>query len=302
MASHVSTSDILRDRGHSEVTPRRREDVSGCRVVCIRCGHEVTSSTWQPRLKCPGCGLIGAPDRSMRHLLPISWECPTCGKSNNGQANFCLHCGTGLASRCRRCEWPVYGAICLNCGSHQAHLAHLSQRQSERVEWVSIQRQRIDEQKTAQEIREREARASAPAVTASTTPAPGSSLQQSSSRRRRRGPFGWFWRMGWGSWLIIWGAIMLIQRVGRDISSSLTLQDSATTLQSWGTAVSTWFGALASWVTAWWQGFTPTLGRLATLTPDSSEYGILFGSALVGLAVLPIAIFLLQRFVRRLLP
>lgn len=295
MASHISASDILRDRGHGESAPLHREDNAGCRVVCINCGHEVSSLTWQPRLKCPGCGLIGAPDRSMRHLLPLSWECPSCGKSNNSQINFCLYCGTGLASRCRRCEWPIYGAICLNCGSHQAHLAHLSQRQSERVEWISIQRQRIDEQRTAQEILEREARASAAAAVASTAPTPGSTPQQNLSRRRRRGPFGWFWRMGWGSWLIIWGAIMLIQRVGRDLSSVFTSQNTAGALQAW-------FGSVQSWVAAWWQGFVPTLGRLVTLTPDSSEYGILFSSALVGLAVLPIAIFLLQRFVRRLLP
>ncbi len=91
-----------------------------------------------PRMRCPHCGELGSPDRSGLNLLTIDWECPVCGSVNDGTTNFCLNCSAGLASRCLRCEAPVYGAVCLNCGTHQARLHRFQTSEADRESWSPI--------------------------------------------------------------------------------------------------------------------------------------------------------------------
>ncbi len=102
-------------------------------LVCAACGHCLQAVGWYPRLRCPHCSAPGRPDRSGQHLLPLSWDCDTCGSHNDGLTCFCLTCGSGLASRCSRCGFPVYTAICGRCGTHQAHLRHVQHIQQQRA-------------------------------------------------------------------------------------------------------------------------------------------------------------------------
>ena len=100
----------------------------GLSLHCASCGTTVELALWQPVVRCPHCEKLVYPDRSLRNLLPLGWNCLECGTLNDGLTNFCMFCGAGLATRCLACETPVTGPICLKCGEHQAHLRHLKQR------------------------------------------------------------------------------------------------------------------------------------------------------------------------------
>ncbi|GAB4467895.1 MAG: hypothetical protein Kow00124_01410 [Anaerolineae bacterium] len=152
-------------------------------LVCAACGHRLEAAGWYPRLRCPHCGAPGRPDRSGQHLLPLGWECDTCGSHNEGLACFCLSCGSGLASRCSRCGFPVYTAICGKCGTHQAHLRHI---------------QHIQQQRAAQRRAITTLQGEGPARHAAISPTP--------DRATRRGSL---LRWSWGWLYIILGAALL---------------------------------------------------------------------------------------------
>lgn len=94
----------------------------------------------EPLLRCPHCRAIGFPDRAGLYLIDLAWDCEACGEHNDGQHNFCVYCGTGLTSRCLRCEQPVTGALCIHCGTHQARAGAQRAVNQRRAEWVPILR------------------------------------------------------------------------------------------------------------------------------------------------------------------
>jgi hypothetical protein len=89
----------------------------------------------------------------------VGWDCLNCGTRNSGTTNFCLECGTGLASRCLKCEFPVYTSICHRCGSHQEALLRLRSIEADRAEWVPIQRSYLDAERRIMEQQQAKAAA-----------------------------------------------------------------------------------------------------------------------------------------------
>jgi len=65
---------------------------------------------------------------------------------------LCVTCGTGLTSRCLRCEKPIYTAICPHCGAHQAAMLRYQIAQTRRVIWEPIVRARIQEQQVQEQV------------------------------------------------------------------------------------------------------------------------------------------------------
>jgi len=124
------------DHKFSIDAPEQASDV--IMLICATCGQQFEINEWQPSLCCPACKTIGYPDRASIHLLAQAWDCDQCGTTNSGLQNFCMACGTGLASRCLRCEHPVYNARCSQCGTHQAHLQRYQNTQAERTHWQPI--------------------------------------------------------------------------------------------------------------------------------------------------------------------
>lgn len=255
-------------------------------LTCQVCGQEVSLPFWQPLARCPRCHALGYPDRARRNLLRLGWECPACGAANDGLVNFCLACGAGLTSRCLRCEAPVYGTICLHCGEHQARLRQLQTQQTQRADWIPVQRARIQEQRARLEELKAEAQRLPPA-TAGAEARPARSERRSRNRRR-----GGLWRMGWGWMFLVWGVIMLVRQAASQAASV-----TAPTAAQVGGQPAGWTG-----LEGWWQGFVPSLARIPTLTPQDPAYAFLFGAGLLGLIALLFGAYIIDRVIRRLFP
>jgi hypothetical protein len=308
-------------------------------LTCRSCGGQVELPFWEPQARCPHCNTLGYPDRALRNLLPLGWDCPTCGATNDGRVNFCLSCGAGLASRCQRCEAPVYGSICLQCGEHQARPRQLQKSQSERIDWLPVQRERIEKQVAhLRKLEATEAAAAAEPVIPARSPHEQTKAERKAERKaRRRGG----WRGPW--WLIPMSVIFLLTQFssGRGFSgmsgSGMRNWFSGSSSQSTGTAGSTsrlneptspdmgsgdmakqagaetptqlsapdfssGLGGVWAGMQSWWAGFVPSLGRVATLTPEDPEYAYLFAVVLVGLATLPFGLYLIDRAIKHFFP
>jgi len=252
-------------------------------LICAHCGGGFGMWLWQPRLRCPHCRMLGYPDRAMHNLLPLGWECPACGAENAVATNFCVSCGTGLTSRCLRCESPVYTAICLNCGAHQATLLRYQTAHAQRITWEPIIRARIQEQ----QLEEQEAQASPPETPKQTAKSAG----QAPSRRRRPSLF----RLIGGLAFIVLGFYLLKQQ-GIDLFSPL-LQSAAA-----GITLPSWMIGIGSQIQAWWAAFTPTLNQIANLSKDDPRYVYLFATVVFGIPILFLLFYLIDRLARRIFP
>lgn len=256
-------------------------------LICVRCGESFEAPDW-PRLHCPHCHVLGYPDRAGTHLLPLGWECPACGSYNDGQTNFCLVCGAGLASRCLRCEAPVYRAICDHCGAHQERLLQYMSAETRRATWVPIIRAQIQAQRARMEPSHLRPLSRTPELVREWRALPGistpeertqTSAQQSTapagslkSRPRRR--------IGWGVLWIVLGVTLLIA-------------------SNWQ-AIITWL--IDSEMAAWADALQAIPDRFSTLSASSPEYPYLFATALFMIALFPIFLFLIKRLVERLFP
>jgi len=267
---------------------------SGAKAVTLRCagcGNIVNLAFWQPVIKCPHCQRMVYPDRSLRNLLPLGWDCPQCNQPNDGLANFCVRCGAGLASRCLRCESPVTGPVCLQCGEHQAHLRQLQNRMASRAAWVPIQRERVEAQLAYATTQAQ----SEPPPSVSThrdiTPRETRRQERAQGRSRRR---GWGWNWGW--WPLAIGVYFIVQRMGGFAAPTAQPGDAATpTLPAWAID-----GGNA--IQGWWAAFLPTLDKAQSLTPKDAEYAIMFAALMIGVATLPMILYLIHRVVARLFP
>jgi Double zinc ribbon len=258
---------------------------------CASCGGQVELPFWEPQARCPHCNTLGYPDRALRNLLPLGWDCPTCGAANDGRTNFCLSCGAGLASRCQRCEAPVYGSICLQCGEHQARPRQLQKSQSERIEWLPVQRERIEKQVAhLRRLEAAEAVAAEPVLPAR-SPHPQTKAERKAERkaakRARRGGRGFDWR-----WMLLAaGAFMIMRDFRNGAFSQFMVQDAAPTLST------TWAS-----IQGLLSGVAPAMGRITTLSPEQPEYAYLFAVVLGGLVALPFGLYLIDRVIKRFFP
>jgi hypothetical protein len=266
---------------------------------CAGCGSTVDMAFWQPVVRCSHCQHLVYPDRSLRNLLPLGWDCPECHKANDRLTNFCVHCGAGLASRCLQCEAPVTGPVCLRCGEHQAHLRQLQMRMADRATWVPIQRERVRAQmeyeKAQAPIQERP---EAPAPAAPLTPREArwtrkqqERAQRAERRSRRRSGSGWGW---W--WMLPLGIYFLAQRMG-GLSSIFTPPANAPANVLPSGLAGIW-NAIPGLVT----NLPATLNSLQSLKTNDLQYSVLFAVVLIGLASLPMLLYLVDRTVKRLFP
>jgi hypothetical protein len=257
-------------------------------LTCSRCGEAFGAPVLHPWLCCPHCGLIGYPDRAEMYLLSISWDCPACGEVNNGLANFCTNCGTGLPSRCLVCEAPVYKATCDRCGTHQAHARRFQIVEAERATWVPIvqahiRERRAQEKATTDPYHRRVLEQVEWRPIEQPSGPPGTPTPSSPPARRRASWWGWVW--------IVTGAFFLLQKVYPNLEAAYQQ------------------GRLPWWVEntlAWMESRIHTilepLGGLSALTADDPRYVYLFASLIIGLALLPVLFFLINRLVNRLFP
>ncbi len=239
-------------------------------LICAHCGHQFEAATWQPRLRCPQCHTLGYPDRAGRYLLPVGWECAACGAANDGLANFCTHCGAGLASRCLRCETPVYSAVCPACGTHQARAQHLEAAAARREKAALLPGERPPD---------------SPAVAGWRPLARPVTRQWLHNRALRR----WAWRAG------VLLALVVGIAVGREVLAGIA-SSIAACLAGWLGVAWAQLGGLLSW----WQAFRASLAHLPG--PSEPEYAYLFATVIFQIALLPVLIYLLGRVIRRLLP
>jgi hypothetical protein len=275
-------------------------------------------------MRCPACGGLGYPDRAKQNLITLSWTCASCGTANDGQYNFCLECGAGLASRCLRCEAPVYSAICLKCGTHQARAERFEAEQRYRRD--STEPRPLTPQEQA-------ARASVE------RPSGWRELDMRWRRavrlraRRWRGrQLAWLvwlgllmlmvlvWMLGglwpmvlWGAGTLLWG--VLPGRVRRTLAGLLVaaaaiwvgLIQAGTIMRSIQPLIDQVKNLIIQFerdveplIINWWQAFTATLPEALELQPEDWRYAALFGTIAFSLAALPIGIYLIDRFARRL--
>src|SRR5574341_16653 len=246
-------------------------------MTCVECGFRLESPTNWMWLRCPSCGTLGYPDRARQHLLSLDWNCLSCGAHNSGLVNFCTNCGTGLASRCLRCEAPIYTAVCPHCGSHQERLLRLQRVEEQRATWTPILLTQLEESRQPL----------APDIG-------GCSLIRSERRQLRKFAHQWsnLARIpGWGLIWVIVGLLMLAWQFRGGLVyeiSNISPQIQVSQLAQ-----------LRDSAAAWWSSFLFTLDNLST---DSQEYSYLFASAVFGLAVIPILLYFLHRILRRLFP
>jgi hypothetical protein len=289
-------NDTTHDRISQRVADQRPPVASGkaLGLTCRTCGRPVELAFWQPLACCPHCGTLAYPDRALRNLLPLGWECAECGAANDGLTNFCLECGSGLVSRCPRCEAAVYGAVCLSCGEHQAHLRRLQKGQAGRAGWLPVQRARIQEQRSRlEELRAETGPASAPAPVVTGAPPRSAQTGRDPTRRPRRR--GGMWRFGWGWMFLAWGLYSMLQRGG-------FAQALPSTVQTTGSNLTQGLGSAWSGLQGWWAAFIPSLNQAPTLTPSDPQYAYLFAIVLIGLIALPFGLFLIDRVIKRLFP
>ena len=280
--------------------PEFQPQSTGARAISLRCagcGHSVEMAFWQPVVRCPHCQHLVYPDRSLRNLLPLGWDCPECHQANDQLTNFCVHCGAGLASRCLQCEAPVTGPVCLRCGEHQAHLRQLQRRTADRATWLPIQQERVQAQMAygsqQTRIQEEAARAAAqPPLDARTTRRQERAQRRAERRSRRRGGLGWGWR--W--WLVAGGIYFMAQRMGglqgffNSITTPATSAPPALPADFWNV------------LQGWWTALPATVNSVQTLKPDDPGYSVLFAAIMIGLASLPLMLYVIDRTVKRLFP
>jgi len=223
--------------------------------------------------------MLGYPDRAMHNLLPLGWECPACGAENAVTTNFCVSCGTGLTSRCLRCESPVYTAICLDCGANQATLLRYQTAHAQRVTWDPIVRARIQEQ----QLEEQAAQSSPLEIPKQTAKPTG----QTRSKRRRPSLF----RLMGGLAFIVLG-FHLLEQQGINLFSQLLHSIS----------LPSWMIGIGNQIQAWWAAFTPTLEQIANLSKDDPRYVYLFATVVFGIPILFLLFYLIDRLARRIFP
>jgi hypothetical protein len=257
-------------------------------LACATCGELVEAPLHGGWVRCLTCGALGHPDRAGRNLLPVGWDCPTCGGRNDGLTNFCVWCGAGLPSRCLHCEGPVYSAVCHRCGSHQGRLLRLMTVEAQRAEWVPILQSYANPASRSQ-----------PKISRPT--AAGSSAERRTEERERRRadrearhqamqtqrrPASGSW--GWGLVWIGAGAILLVWQFRAQLSPIISQVRFSPQLRQGVDALQTW-----------WIGLLPSIGSLAT---DSPQYAIFFASVVFGIAMLPVALYAINRLLHRLFP
>jgi hypothetical protein len=262
-------------------------------------------------MRCPHCLTLGYPDRSGRYLLPLTWECPSCGAANDGSANFCLACGAGLATRCLRCEYPVYTVVCDRCGAHQSHLAHYREVEARRETWVPIVQQQISQQRARDELEANRhvdptyGVAEWRTIDTQMRAAVEQRQQKFASRRavkntKRRVFWGWVWLLIGAAWLIGANYDELAPLVQEWVRSA---QPAAWVEQAWSLlppGAASFLTGNWAWLQSWWVSFQASLSEPAQ--PSDLEYAYLFATVVFGVAMLPILFFLLGKIVRRLFP
>jgi hypothetical protein len=294
-------------------------------LLCVACGSRFEASPQQPRVRCPICGTVGYPDRAGRNLVSTAWECLACGTRNPETTNFCLECSAGLASRCLRCEFPVYTSICHRCGSPQDKLLRMYVIEQERAEWMPIQRSVLDAEqrnldKTLAKQADRERKMnrreadSLPQTALEAEPAPqinsadwqhtwpqvDQQMRQAAQQRsqrlaQKRSNQGWrVWRrMHSKGIMLVWLIIALI----------IFLWQSPEMLSSWWVAIQqTAAGqAAASSITAWWETMQTLFASPGAIDKSSPEYTAFFAITVFGIAAIPVFGYLLTRIVRWLI-
>ena len=256
-------------------------------LICTRCGEAFSAPVLHPLLCCPHCGLIGYADRAGMYLLSIGWDCPACGEANNGLTNFCVSCGTGLPSRCLGCEAPVYKATCDRCGTHQALAQRFQVVEAERATWVPIVqahiRERRAQEKAAADPYQRRVLEGIEWRPIEQTPAPKPAPARPPHPSRRRARWwGWLW--------IVTGVFFLLQKFYPNLVSA------------YQQGTFPWVENAVAWVEQHANFLTGPLSGLSTLTASDPRYGYLFASLIVGLALLPVLFFLINRLVNWLFP
>lgn len=291
---------------------------------CMACGSAVAAKRLAPLMRCPACGVLGYPDRAGQHLITLAWVCPSCDASNDGLHNFCLGCGAGLTSRCIRCSSPVYGALCLACGTHQART------------------QVFEDERHYRATRDTERRVTRPRTqgrpAGRSTPLDWRELdkrwQRAARRRAKRwqkhqyGLLVWIgllllvglvWHLAggwtaaiWGAGAVLWGAspgavrrwaaFLLIGAAGlwvgvQHLSSASEALWGMRVLAGW--AATTLWPSIWATIGVWWVRFVDSLSLLPVLKTNNPTYAALFGTVLFSLVTLPIGIFMIEQLVRR---
>lgn|SRR5574341_354862 len=251
-------------------------------LICANCGAAF-ESVERPLMRCPACQQVGNPDRVGRHFLASGWVCKQCGESNDGLTNFCLSCGTGLASRCLRCEGPVYKATCDQCGAHQERARRYASAEQRRATWIPILHAHIQEERLRMEgeragpspmVREWRALDTATSTRLTTRP-----TRQLPSR----------WRTRWGLALVSGGGVLLLLSYQEAVAARLALAGmTPDRLRLVSEAADEWLRTFA--------------GRFQAVTPADQEYALLFGAGLLMLSLLPLLLFLAGRLAKRLFP
>jgi hypothetical protein len=261
-------------------------------LTCVHCGSSFKAPAW-PRVRCPQCGMLGHPDRAGLNLLPLGWECQTCHTMNDGTTNFCLSCGAGLASRCLRCESPVYKSICDRCGAHQERLQQYMAAETRRATWTPLLRAHIQQQRAqmqAEEMHQAATEVIREWRQIDVRPEAGADAQRraSSPGPKRRNFWGWIW---------VFTGVTLLLLANREQVVSMV---SSTPLGQ-GRLVAMG-NAAQQYLRGRWVAFEPSLSRLGQLSPGDPEYAYLFVTALFLLALLPVLLYVIKRLVERLLP
>lgn len=281
-------------------------------ITCTQCGSQFDVPAWQPRIRCPHCRTVGYPDRSGRNLLSLDWDCLSCSAKNPGSVNFCLNCGTGLSSRCLRCEYPVYTAICNHCGTHQDHVKHYSQAEVRRMAWVPDLHEQIRQQRLREEIDR--TRNFNPGYGVTEWRKIDTSMRDAVRKRRerhdkvraarkaRRKPvIGWLILLLGAGWLIGSNLDVITPVVTQWMSGiHVTLPDLTTWVSS---LVPPDFSSATAPYIAWLEDWLVALAASVRnpITQDDPEYAYVFAFVVFGMAAVPILIHLLSRIIRKLL-
>ncbi|NDJ52324.1 MAG: zinc ribbon domain-containing protein, partial [Chloroflexi bacterium] len=221
------------------------------------------------RMRCPHCDTLGFPDDTLRNLLPLGWTCQTCGEPNEGLTTFCTACGTGLPSRCLRCESAVATTVCLSCGTHQERYMRFQQAHERRQIWTPL----LPEAQTAKQI------ADQPAALADNS--------QQTALPALVAPNRFAIAAGFVALTI--GILALIGVLEPSI-----LAGAASELSRIGTWVGT---ELLPGLSAVFNGLVSNTGDL---TQNDPEYALLFVVVVFGAALLPLLLFVLRQLLGRL--
>lgn len=244
--------------------------------------------------------MLGYPDRAGRNLLPLDWECRSCGSINDARYNFCLTCGSGLATRCLRCEHPVHTAVCDHCGAAQSRVAHLEATENQRQTWVPELRQRIQQERLRAELAAHQIHD--PSYGVAEWRAIDARWQQAAQDRQARHAVArtarrrW-WNGFWG-WAGVLAGMVALLLLNRDLIAS-AVEPASGQIQAWlaATAIPFLQNVDAS-LGSWWESFSASLG--SGLDKNDPWYAYLFATGVFGLAILPALIYLWGRLIKRL--